>query len=199
MELFGNTKILNDYTSVDNFVTTFTSTYRDCYKSTILTKNQMLYLLNFNERWDDYLEFETDEINHLYLACDYLPVKNLTYTAELVDSHYILTQLKKPINFHRALYLLFIGDINDPNLVVDHIDDNPVNNQLKNFRLITRKANYAKNCVNDICLKGFKNYNWTKEMLDEMLAKICAWAECDLDIICSKEKLENLKNSLKLN
>ena len=54
----------------------------------------------------------------------------------------------------RLVYAYNIGDIPD-NYDVDHIDNNPLNNQLNNLRLLTREENLKKrfsdnvdNCVN---------------------------------------------------
>lgn len=188
MEFFGNTEIKNDYSSVDNFINTFTITYRDCYKTKIFTRAEMLNLLGLKEEWlTKYnIKITTDFKDTLYITGYPYPLK-----AELKGSHYILP-ISTYINFHKALYLLFVGDINDPNLVVDHIDENPLNNHLENFRLITRKQNYSRNCVNSICLEGFKKNNWTIEMIEEMLSKISAWANWSINDICSKEKLEKI-------
>lgn len=49
MEFYGNTKIKNNYSSVDAFVDSFISTYRDCYKTKIFTRAEMLGLLGLKE------------------------------------------------------------------------------------------------------------------------------------------------------
>ena len=43
----------------------------------------------------------------------------------------------------RLVYAYFIGDIPD-NYDIDHIDNNPYNNQLSNLRLLTREENLRK-------------------------------------------------------
>ena len=44
---------------------------------------------------------------------------------------------------HRVLYAWFIGPI-PKNMVVDHIDENKLNNKLSNLQLLTRKENIHK-------------------------------------------------------
>lgn len=41
---------------------------------------------------------------------------------------------------HRVIWVLFNGEI-DPNLVIDHVDGNPLNNKIDNLRLVTRQLN----------------------------------------------------------
>jgi hypothetical protein len=188
MEFYGNTKIRNDYSSVDNFIKSFINTYRDCYTTKIFTRAEMLELLGLKEEWliKYNIKITTNFKDTLYITGYPHPLK-----AKLEGSHYILP-ISTYINFHKALYLLFVADINDPNLVVDHIDTNPLNNHLENFRLITRKQNYSRNCINSICLEGFKKNNWTIEMFKEMLSKLATWADWGVNDLCNEKELEKI-------
>lgn len=40
--------------------------------------------------------------------------------------------------------MFYYGDIKDKSLVIDHIDNDPCNNDLENLQLLTRKDNITK-------------------------------------------------------
>ena len=48
--------------------------------------------------------------------------------------------IKKSYRVHRLVYIAFIGNIPD-NMVIDHIDGNTSNNNIKNLRCVTSKEN----------------------------------------------------------
>lgn len=56
------------------------------------------------------------------------------------------TQSQKAIALSRVLYAWFNGSI-PKGYVVDHIDNDPFNNQLENLQIITRSENTKKNAV----------------------------------------------------
>lgn len=68
---------------------------------------------------------------------------------------------RRMLTVHRLVWMTFKGKIPD-HLVVDHIDCDPYNNQLKNLRLVTP----GENQINREHLKGVhcdprnKNYKW---------------------------------------
>ena len=49
---------------------------------------------------------------------------------------------------HRLVWVWFNGDIPDQ-YDVDHIDDNPINNDISNLQLLSRKDNLTKRLLND--------------------------------------------------
>lgn len=50
------------------------------------------------------------------------------------------------LTLQQILYAMYIGDI-ESGMVIDHIDNNPYNNDLNNLQMITRAENTAKNAV----------------------------------------------------
>lgn len=68
------------------------------------------------------------------------PATNIVYTLE--DG----SKIQKVETLHRIVYVAFIGDIPE-GMVVDHIDNDPQNNDLKNLQVLTRSENTSKNSV----------------------------------------------------
>lgn len=57
---------------------------------------------------------------------------------------------KKTKRVHSIMAETFLGYTYDGNrkIMVDHIDNNPLNNKLSNLRIVTAKENYYKNKIN---------------------------------------------------
>lgn len=55
-------------------------------------------------------------------------------------------KVQKVETLHRLVYLQFIGDIPE-GMVIDHIDNDPTNNDLDNLQLMTRSENTKKDAV----------------------------------------------------
>lgn len=86
------------------------------------------------------------------------------------DSGYWQTEVfGKPVKVHRIVYELHNGDLNDQ-MVVDHIDRNPSNNDPKNLRQIT----YAENCRNK---KLSKNNKTGLNGIQEVHVFIATWID----------------------
>jgi hypothetical protein len=51
-----------------------------------------------------------------------------------------ITYRKKKLAVHRIVYAKFVGPLN-PDLVINHIDGNPSNNQIENLELVTQAEN----------------------------------------------------------
>lgn len=71
--------------------------------------------------------------DHVYRPAKYYP--KISFCAG--QRHY-------SIALSRLLYVWFKGDITEPGYVVDHIDNNPFNNELDNLQLLTIQDNLAK-------------------------------------------------------
>ena len=56
----------------------------------------------------------------------------------------------------------FILGIDDPNLIVDHIDRNPLNNRKNNLRVATKSENAANSSMNSNNTSGVKGISWNK-------------------------------------
>lgn len=70
---------------------------------------------------------------HVYRPDKYYP--KVSFCAK--QKHY-------SIALSRLLYVWFKGDITEPGMQVDHIDNDPYNNELDNLQLLTIKENLAK-------------------------------------------------------
>jgi hypothetical protein len=63
---------------------------------------------------------------------------------------------KKQYKLHRIIAYIFLNlDINDTKQIIDHIDNNPSNNNIENLRITTQQ----QNCFNK---KKTKGYCWYK-------------------------------------
>lgn len=69
-------------------------------------------------------------------------------------------KIAKTYNVHKLLAIAFLNHVPDGyKIVVDHIDNNPLNNRLDNLQLITHRENIGKD------LKGSSKYigvSWSK-------------------------------------
>lgn len=71
---------------------------------------------------------------------------------------------RSPRKVHRLVYLTFVGPL-DPNLVVDHKDDDKNNNHYTNLQQITPSANSTKSFISG---KNKEKVVWTKEMIHQI-------------------------------
>lgn len=55
------------------------------------------------------------------------------------------TKVQKVETLHKLVYVYFVGDTND--LCIDHIDNDPTNNDVSNLQLVTRSENTKKDAV----------------------------------------------------
>lgn len=69
---------------------------------------------------------------------------------------------KRKLN-RRAIWMhRYILGMNDPTLIVDHIDGNGLNNQRSNLRIATKQQNNLNSRVRKDCVSGFKGVHWNK-------------------------------------
>lgn len=61
---------------------------------------------------------------------------------------------RKTYKVHRLIWLMFVGDPGD--LVIDHIDMNPLNNRLENLRLANAQQNQANRLASRTSKSGIK-------------------------------------------
>jgi hypothetical protein len=77
------------------------------------------------------------------------------YSVKLCNS-----EVKKSKNIHRLLGIYFLNNGVDGNFVVDHKDNNPLNNSLDNLQIISKRLNSTKDRVNSCgenCVYPSKN------------------------------------------
>ena len=71
---------------------------------------------------------------------------------------------RSPRKVHRLVYLTYIGPL-DPNLVVDHKDDDKNHNHYTNLQQITNSENSTKSFITG---KNKEKVVWTKEMIHQI-------------------------------
>ena len=93
---------------------------------------KLLYLGN-----DTYTE--VDDEDYYWLSqwnWNAIPIKNRLYVKRSKKKAPLKTDVKYEVFLHRVIMKCI-----DPNLVVDHIDNNPVNNKKSNLRICTKAQN----------------------------------------------------------
>lgn len=78
---------------------------------------------------------------------------------------WVISFQKETYYVHRIIWVLTYGSI-DPNLVIDHLDGNPLNNDIENLRLKTienNARNHRQSCLNTT---GFNGVSITKPKVD---------------------------------
>ena len=93
------------------------------------------YWYRNNKKEKDFVEIPVSQARrtHVYRPDKYYP--KVSFCAK--QKHY-------SIALSRLLYVWFKGDITEPGYQVDHIDNDPYNNELDNLQLLTIQENLAK-------------------------------------------------------
>jgi len=68
---------------------------------------------------------------------------------------------KKTRRIHQLVFESFNGRYDRKNFVIDHIDNNPHNNNLTNLRLVSHRENVAKDVKNT---SGYTGVSWHKPL-----------------------------------
>lgn len=106
--------------------------------------------------------------------------------------------IMQPIALHRLIYVWYKGDI-PKGMVVDHIDNNQLNNDLDNLQLLTRGENVKKNNNGHnqfTATKGTPKYNECIERLRQSMKGIHhAWSD-EAKIRAIDRRLDRIKNQL---
>lgn len=72
-----------------------------------------------------------------------------------------LNKKHKSHQVHQLVAMAFLGHVpNGHSVVVDHIDNNPLNNNLNNIQLISQRENASKDRIN--CSSKFTGVSWIK-------------------------------------
>lgn len=67
-------------------------------------------------------------------------------------------KMQRIILLHQLVWIFYMDDITDKSLVIDHIDNDPTNNDIENLQLMTRKDNVYKE-LDKIHAEGKKHAN----------------------------------------
>jgi len=72
------------------------------------------------------------------------------------------SNIRKTINVHQLMGITFLNYVRDgtTKLVVDHIDNNPLNNKLENLQILTQYQNRIKDIKG--CSSNFPGVGWSK-------------------------------------
>lgn len=88
----------------------------------------------------------------------------------VIDNGYLsVSYRRKKIAYHRLMYAAFIGPLS-PDLVINHIDGNPLNNSLTNLELVTQSENNVHRFKKTPPVIGNKKIN--QEMADEIRRQV---------------------------
>ncbi len=80
-----------------------------------------------------------------------------SFNGRYVNRHITLGSIRTTQSIHR-----FLTGCDDPTMVVDHIDGNPLNNQKSNLRVCTQTENIRNRKLNSNNTSGFKGVSWIK-------------------------------------
>lgn len=94
-------------------------------------------------------------------------IKRLGYGRHITEKVYLRIRLSRNKNrksyaLHRLLYETFIGDI-QTDYIVDHIDNNSLNNNLDNLQVITLRENTAKEVKKTEKTSNYTGVHFRKE------------------------------------
>lgn len=140
-----------------------------------ITKQELMEKFNITEVTEDGRIFCGEKEMTPYLIKG--PVRK--YTGKQREYHVLSKYFDGKVNqvlWHRAVWAWFNGEAN-AKLDIDHIDNNSFNNAISNLQELSREDNLAKR-------GGFKNQYQAMRP--------------DVDWKTRKEKIENLKNEIKM-
>lgn len=91
----------------------------------------------------EYLYYDESSPSHLRWALDKGPraKEDSIAGSQRNDGYWVIRLDRKLYLVHRLVWIINKGDITDPSLVINHIDNNPSNNNILNLELCTRKDN----------------------------------------------------------
>jgi hypothetical protein len=111
-----------------------------------------------------------DQVKELFEYCDgelYRKVKtnrNIKIGAKagyLNKSGYVITSINGKLYFnHRIIFLMFHGYLPE---FIDHIDNNPLNNQIENLREATSTQNQYNRLIQKNNTSGVKGVSWNTQ------------------------------------
>jgi len=105
--------------------------------------------------------YKVSNLGRVYSINNAIVLKNRVGKNGYLDVSLSFMGKQKVKKVHRLVYEAFIGDL-DLNLVIDHKDNNPKNNQVSNLRQISSRSNTTRGKLNKTGLTGvrfFKKIN----------------------------------------
>lgn len=98
------------------------------------------------------------------------------------DSYYMTRSNGKRLLCHRIVWELFNGEIQDKNLMIDHIDGNTLNSKISNLRLVSRTdnmRNMRKFKINSSGVTGVKLQQNTDRKGNPYYYQVAFWRGLD--------------------
>lgn len=133
-------KILKSNVSPKEKAIAWAKSNNEEYTQYPLTKNDIYKWFDYQGRQHQIdFNFDTNEFRYPKIDLDEKELNN-GHLKVLVDNG----RCQFKLNLHRLIYCIFNGDLTNTKLVVDHDDNNKLNNRPENLKLITQRENHVK-------------------------------------------------------
>ena len=115
------------------------------------------------EKLHERFEYRADNISQPFIQkiriSQHIKIGDLVGGLYKGHTYYTVAIGKKNYMLHRLVWIYHYGDIPD-GMQIDHIDGNPLNNQIENLRLATPSQNQQNSKIRSNNTSGIKGIRW---------------------------------------